>query len=252
MSKQPVTKDGLCGSKPSGPFSAILLLAYDLYLIRHHQKLQELVISRLKDPNQFQGAKFELFALSSCIRAGFDIEFEDETNRESKHAEFTAINKDTNDKISIEAKSKHRSGVLGYKIEKGFDEKIKTKVVTLINYARKKKSDLPLVIFVDTNLPEVFAEKIFNDGEMKEFKRILDRVPKQENDKDDFNLIIFTNTPHYYKEHELIDSKKHFTFVFSMNPISKVSDIRILDNLNRAVSLDGNVPNEFPDYDNTF
>ena len=104
---------------------------------------------------------------------------------------------------------------------------------------------------MDTNLPQDYAEKIYNDRNFKEFKKILDRIPKLENDKDIFNLIIFTNTPHYYEGHELIDSKKHYLNFFSMKPETQVSNILILQDLNSAVLLYGNVPNEFPEYDNT-
>lgn len=252
MAKQKPNKSGLCESPPNGPFKAILLLSYDLYLIRHHQQLQDLVKSRLKDLDQFQGARYELFALASCIRAGFNIEFEDELGRVTKHTEFTAIHTPTGEKISIEAKSKHRSGILGYKIEKGLDEKIKLKVVRLINQALKKKSQYPLVVFIDTNLPQDNAAKIYSDREFREFKKVLDRVPKNQNGEDIFNLIIFTNTPHYYGGQELENTKKHFSYVFAFQPETKISNQFLLHRLNRAVSLYGNIPNEFPEDDRTF
>lgn len=67
---------------------AYLLLSYDLYLIRHHGALQKIIIERLKWEDQFQGTRHEIFAAATCIRAGFEIAYEDETDRIKKHPEF--------------------------------------------------------------------------------------------------------------------------------------------------------------------
>jgi hypothetical protein len=53
--------------------------------------------------------------------------------------------------LSVEAKSRHRQGVLGMP---GMpEEKPDFRLGPLINDAVAKRSDYPLVIFVDTNLP---------------------------------------------------------------------------------------------------
>src|SRR4030042_2787260 len=99
---------------PNGAFAAYLFLAYDLYTLHHHMALQTKVVSRLKNPEQFQGARYELFASATCIRAGFDIQYEDESDVTRKHPEFIATHKGTKQIISVEAKSRHRPGVLDF------------------------------------------------------------------------------------------------------------------------------------------
>ena len=98
---------------PSGVVAAYFSLAYDLYLLNHHQCLQTSLVRRLKHSDQFQGARYELFAAATALRAGFDLHFEDESDGRSKHPEFIATHIATGQKVAIEAKSRHRDGVLG-------------------------------------------------------------------------------------------------------------------------------------------
>jgi hypothetical protein len=46
-----------------------------------HLALQERLIGRLKHPDQFQGARYELAMAATMIRAGFDLEYEMEAVR---------------------------------------------------------------------------------------------------------------------------------------------------------------------------
>src|SRR4029077_21278434 len=82
--------DGVFGVAPSGAMRAYLLLAFDLYALQHHSALQDRLVHRLRHRDQYQRARHELFAATTCIRAGFDIEYEDESDWSCKHMEFTA------------------------------------------------------------------------------------------------------------------------------------------------------------------
>ncbi len=104
--------DGIFSAIPDGNMSAYLRLAYDLYVIRDNVVFQNGIIERLKIKDQFQGARYELFATATCVRCGFEIIYEDESDRSKKHTEFIAIHKDTGQKICVEAKSRRRPGVL--------------------------------------------------------------------------------------------------------------------------------------------
>ena len=113
MNAQPRLPDGSFGAPPTGPLLAYITFAYDLYVVAHNARLDKRLIERLKQMEQFQGARHELFAEATCLRAGFKIEHENEDDRSSRHAEFTATHVATGQPISVEAKSKHRPGVLG-------------------------------------------------------------------------------------------------------------------------------------------
>src|SRR6202044_1926321 len=105
MSKQPDIAEGGQRSQITGPMLAYFTFAYDLFVVKDNGRLDERLLERLKNCDQFQGARHELFAEATCLRAGFTIEHEDETDGSSRHAEFTVTHKRTGQKISVEAKS---------------------------------------------------------------------------------------------------------------------------------------------------
>ena len=111
---QAKNKDGLYVLDKTGSLQAWYQLAYDLHVLSHYSTLHELVLKRLKLKDQYQGARYELSVTAAMIRAGFCIEHQDEQDISSKHYEFTATHKRTGQKVAVEAKSKHRTGVLDY------------------------------------------------------------------------------------------------------------------------------------------
>ncbi len=70
----------------------------------------------------------------NLIKAGFEIEFEDESDRSSTHCEFIATHKKSKRKYSVEAKSRHRPGFLGHPGEliQAYD-KTRLRIGNLIN-----------------------------------------------------------------------------------------------------------------------
>jgi len=244
--------DGIYKTIPNGAFSAYILLAYDLYVLRDNQALQDDIIRRLKIPDQFQGARHELFTTASCIRAGYSIKFEDEKDSSRKHTEFIATHKRTGEKIAVEAKSKHRTGVLGFPGEKKSEQSIKIGVTSLINNAIAKAINIPLVIFVDTNLPPSIAKKVHGKQQpSEEFKVTFDKVKKDPSGKDLFNLMVFTNHPHAYGSDNEDDPARHTTSVFALKPKIVPQYAQCIIDLNNAACQHGNVPNEFPPDFNT-
>jgi len=237
-------KEGIFKAVPNGPFAAYLFLAYDLYILRHHTTLQNEIVDRLKNSDQFQGARYELFTAATCIRAGFDIEFE--ADRRKKHVEFVATHKISGQKISVEAKSKHRKGILGYKGKKISDESMKLRVGSLLSKALEKDHAYPLVIFIDVNLPPLVAKDVFKMPPPNEISRMMDRIKLTKNRKDRFNLLIFTNHPqHYGREDEPAPGKNVMT-IFSPNPNIASENPGSIIAIDDAARQYGNIPNEFP------
>jgi hypothetical protein len=189
--------DGLFGVAPSGAMRAYMLLAYDLYTLQHHSALQDRLLHRLRLRDQYQGARHELFAAATCIRAAYDIEHEDESDRSSKHTEFTAVHRLTGASICVEAKSKHRSGVLGMAGEREPDEEIRTRLGRLINDALKKPHKHALVIFLDLNLPSASP----TPGTPEWFTKIVDAILRdidRKGKEDPWDLLVFSNQPDHY------------------------------------------------------
>ena len=88
--------------------------------------------------------------------------------------------------LSIEAKSRYRQGVLG--VPGTPETKTNFRLGPLINSAVAKQAKHRLVIFVDTNLPFKWAEKILGrqggNGFSRPMVALLDRVGAQHNDTD--------------------------------------------------------------------
>jgi len=131
-------QDGTQGIIPNGFLAAYSTFAYDLYIVESNSRLDKNLLNRLKQRSQFQGARHELFAESTCLRAGYLIEHEDEKDRSKRHAEFTAIHKSSKQKISVEAKSKHRAGVLGFTGKMQPEKELNLRFGSLINDAIRK------------------------------------------------------------------------------------------------------------------
>lgn len=160
--------------KPGEPYSAentgivycYLGLAYNLYLIRHNVALQGLYVQRLKITEQFQSAYHEMMVANILIRAGFELELEDETDRTSKHCEFSATSIRTGKKYSVEAKMRSESGVLGKTdidgARPGRDPT--ARMIRHVNAALAKPADGERLIFVDVNTVPV-DPKDFAKGE---------------------------------------------------------------------------------------
>jgi hypothetical protein len=151
----------------TGPVMAYLSLAYDLYILQDHSLLQDRLVSRLRNKDQFQGARYETYVAASFVRAGFDIDFEDEGDVARSHCEFSAVDKGTGRRFSVEAKSRHRPGFLGYAGTAQSAEEIKLQVKQLLRKALKKEANHTRVIFIDINMPpqegSVFEKGWFKD-----------------------------------------------------------------------------------------
>ena len=236
-------KDGLISSVPSGPMAAYLNLSYGLYTLRHNSELQDELVRRLKHPDQFQGAKYEVCVASYCVQAGFEINFEDESDKTKRHPEFIATHKATGQKISVEAKSKHRHGVLGYKGKGSSNQR--AGVRRLLNDALGKPTTHPYVIFVDLNLPPCTAEDLRGH-----FREVTSTTAKAEGDpKSDlspFNLIFFTNHPHHYGDKDAPDPVKAWIGRTAENPRIVPKHPEAINALYRAVDGYGRIPSEFP------
>ena len=52
----------------TGAIAAFLHLAYDLYALDHNAELQQKLIARLRNREQFSGARYEVFAAAKRLR----------------------------------------------------------------------------------------------------------------------------------------------------------------------------------------
>jgi hypothetical protein len=242
MNAQPAQPDGSRVALPCGALAAYTCFAYDLYVVADNGGLDDELIKRLKNPVQFQGARHELFAEATCYRAGFTVQHENEKDISKRHTEFTATHNATGQKLSVEAKSRHREGVLG---RPGIPaEKPSFTFARLINDAVKKKPQHPLVIFVDTNLPFKWAERWLKphaNDVSRPVQLLLEEIKREHGNVDPYDLLILSNHPYHYAIRELAPGQ-HFLAVPSQLPKAHMLALR---SLAVAASLYGNIPMGF-------
>ena len=135
----------------TGAAAAYLGLAYDLYALDHNGDMQRKLVERLKKRDQFPGALYETFVAASMLRAGFDLEFEDESDRSTTHCEFSASSKSSGRRYSVEAK--HRQPTDGS--DAASDN---FRLGRRLQKALKKRANNDRVVFIDINVPDAASE----------------------------------------------------------------------------------------------
>lgn len=143
---------GIYSEQMTGAIAAYLGLAYNLYLIAHNNvDIQTRLIQRLKNLDHFHGAYYETYVAASFIKAGFELEYENEDDSSITHCEFTAICKVSGQRHSVEAKTRAVEGVLGKRTgRKSEDPNVRNQLYS----ALKKEAKYPRIIFIDVNVPE--------------------------------------------------------------------------------------------------
>jgi hypothetical protein len=238
-------QDGMIAGVTNGITNAFMLLAFDLYILRHHLALQKKVVKRLKDKANFQGARHELFVAATIIKAGFDIDYEDEADTSRKHPEFIAKHRESGQQVSVEAKSRHRPGVLGFDGRPVTEEEPKAGIKGLLDSALGKPTSYPYVIFIDVNLPPS-PKPIF---ETSWFKEVVESASKagraSDADPSPFNQLVFTNHPfHYGKDTDPSPLPSTFSAIPN-NPKIPIAHSRVLIAIHEATNKFGHIPENF-------
>jgi hypothetical protein len=120
------------GSPATCAMTAYLRFAYDLYALQHSVDVQRLLLDRIRSPQGFHGAMYEVRVAASLLRAGFTLELEDETDRRQTHVEFVASHQASGTKFAVEAKRR---------------EGAKIKVNKLLHSALTKRADHVRLVF---------------------------------------------------------------------------------------------------------
>jgi hypothetical protein len=99
--------------------------------------------------------------------------------------------------VAVEAKSRHRPGVLN---EKGVQQnEFRADLKKLYARARKKKPSLPFAIFLDANLPPAPEIPWEDSPWLREIKDMFDEFPEPTPEQPDpHNLVVITNYGFYY------------------------------------------------------
>jgi hypothetical protein len=235
---------------PNGTLKAFITLAYDLYVVADNEQLLRRLVKRLREPRQFQGARYELAVTATLLRAGFDIAHEDERDSSRRHPEFIAKHRATGEEVAVEAKSKHRAGVLGFRDPKATAADLRLGIGALLRDAAGKVKDRPYIVFVDLNLPPGSAHEADIAEWKDEILELLQRVNVETVDGEErtiTNLLLLTNFPHHYSAGDAPAPDGVIHHVRSVLPRNPMRSPELLDKIIAATRLYGNVPVHWPD-----
>lgn len=193
---------GAWGATPDGYSKTLLLLAFDVCSLIHTHKLPDQLLRRLKSRDHYQGARYEVAIAAIFARLDCDIQFTDE-NSKNKHCEFIATHRETGASLAVEAKSKHRFGVLH---QFGFLPPLQKllsgrTIRRLLNDALEQNpKDIPFAVFFDVNSPPT-PQIPFNDKPwVKDAKSLvakkLKELPPEEYP---LSAAFFTNFSYHYQ-----------------------------------------------------
>ncbi len=220
-------------AKSIGAGAAWIRFAFDLHTISDNAKLEEKLKERLLKYKSFQTARHELWTAALFVTAGFDINFEDESDASTKHPEFIAVDRHSETKIAVEAKCRQRKGVMGFSDGKDIDAGQEVGIQKLLKKAYKKESGLPLCVVINTNLPP--------ENESWKIEYWLDEIHQSflQLDKEGYsdpcpaNLILFFNDPSHYLVHDVVGEDKDSLWLsdyfpkFPKNPCDTMDQIRL-------------------------
>lgn len=205
--------DGIFSGVATGSVMAYYALAYDLWTLDNHALLQEKLINRLRNKDQFQGARYELYVVAALIRAGFEVELEDEEDLRRTHCELTATHPVTGESFSVEAKSTARPGMLGQAGAAPDPEEVRANVYRKLQAALLKEADHERIIFLDVNAPPHEGESLKAPW-LPEAAGQLRRLEENQSKDDPFPAayVFLTNHPYHYIGNDDVEPEKSILF----------------------------------------
>jgi hypothetical protein len=179
----------------TGGMRALQVLADDIYQLAHVSDVPAKLLARLRDLEQFQGARHEVFIASLFARCGFEVEFINDTSK--RNPEFFA--KKNGERIGVEAKSRHRAGVLNRRGQ--FDKDAPAEVKRLYeDAAGQNPGDCPFLIFIDVNLPLTPDVPLMQKDWVKEAMKAFEYRQQEERENRDTGLILTNFGWHFSRE----------------------------------------------------
>lgn len=240
----------------TGNTQALLSLAFDVWLLTQKGYMRDDWIDRLRDRDAFQGVRYEIGVASLFVRMGCDLEFydndkPDESGHLPKRAEFIAIHPLTNNRVAVEAKSRHVAGVIHTPGTMNYRRALKGDITSLYKKALLKQTDgLPLVVFIDVNSPTEVQQTVQTTQWFNDVKRSFDSRPAATAENPDKYAAVFvTNFSSHYQDND-VSSSGQYLFIDSLLPVNPLTDGyqgEFMKRLLRATGSYGYVP---PSLDN--
>lgn len=235
--------DRLWESDPTGNVQALLTLAYDVYTLQHTERLPEPLLERLKNRQGFQGARYEIAVAATFARMTWRIEWIED--KSVKHCEFIAHDPTETISVAVEAKSRHRPGVLHQPGAVELEKAAKADVDRLFREALSQApSGIPFIVFVDLNTPPVGGKTPMEKPWWEDLRRMIGSYgTSTPSSPDPYAALIATNFPWHYAGGEAAAPQGEHVMVISLHP-KHALPVEALDHLAQAVREYGRVPPE--------
>jgi hypothetical protein len=197
-----VEDNGRVGVVSDGLVSALLNLAYDLYIVKDNIGFHSRAVERLRRGNHFAGMRYELLVAAAFVRAGFDVALEDESDASRSHPEFLATDRETKFTIAVEAKARNRRATDRNPDRAGIDDLVS-------RAAEQALAEQPYALFVDVAMPPEDRTKPPSWlAEVDDAVRVV--VERQGGAPNPFDWVFFTSIPHQWGGRGEPDPPKHF------------------------------------------
>lgn len=183
----------------NGTQQAYLNLAYNIYLIAHHappgqsEELMRTFVTRLRSSksDEFTGKLFETYAAAMFLKAGFTLDYEDESDGNSSHVEFVATYPQTGKKFSVEVKSRNPhagDAPLG-------DDYRHIRVNFKLAAALKKEAAHTRLVMIEINVKNILTKIAMEGwpGAANEQVRTLERTRIENGEKIEPAYVLVTN-----------------------------------------------------------
>ncbi len=236
--------NGRAHATSDGWTKTLLALAFDIASLQHTLQLPNSLLERLKGKDSYQGARYEIAIAAIFARLGCKIEFLDDAfPAHLKHCEFIATHNETGVKVAVEAKSRHREGVLNTAGEQDAEKIVKGDVRKLVKNAMKQNpNDVPFMVFVDVNVPIDGAETSFDKKWVQDVMSFMTKQICSQEDPSPHNGVFFTNYSFHYQNEDDAVNGENLSVVpqFSRFPLPNPEFSSMLS---AALRYYGNIPN---------
>jgi len=229
----------------SGDVKALLQFAYDVYCLQIVNRLPDFLVNRLKNRNEFQGARYEVAVAAIIARAGYEISFLDDTVKSEKHCEFIAKNKDSGEEIAVEAKSRRRKGVIHEEGQSDPAVLVRGDVQRLFRKACSQGPDKqPYLIFIDMNVLPTPGISSTKKPWLEDIKSMLEKYNTVSKESPDvFNALVLTNFSYYYAG-DAEASGSEYVLIASPHSLVPLKDMKGLREVWKSLERYSHIPRE--------
>lgn len=192
--------DGRFAAHPNGWVQYLISLAWDVATLIHASNLSDALLDRLRDSEQFQGARYEVAVAAILARLDCEIEFIDDNQlRSQPHVEFIATDRRSGARVAVEAKSRHRRGVINFPGDYDEEDAVRGDVQRLFEKALAKAPGESLyMIFIDVNAPPALNTGVENQWQTDVKRWMAELHPPDSEESQAYSALCATNfSPHY-------------------------------------------------------